>query len=108
QQLGLDRPWYVQLWSYLGQVAHGNLGVSLADNEPVAATLQAYFPATIELGLGAMFVGGLVGIPAGIVAALNHRSWLDTAISIGVLLGVSLPVFWLGWGVALAPRTQAR
>jgi len=97
QQLGLDRPWYVQLWAYLVQVAHGNLGVSLADNEPVVSKLQTYFPATLELALAAMFVAVLVGIPAGIVAALNHRTWIDTALSVLVLLGVSVPVFWLGW-----------
>jgi peptide/nickel transport system permease protein len=97
QALGLDRPWYVQLWAYLGQVARGNLGVSLADNEPVVTKLQTYFPATMELALAAMFVAVLVGIPAGIIAALNHRTWIDTALSILVLIGVSVPVFWLGW-----------
>lgn len=97
QQLGLDRPWYVQLWSYLDQVAHGNLGVSLADNEPVLSKLQTYFPATLELAIAAMILATVIGIPAGIVAALNHRTWIDTAVSIFVLLGVSIPVFWLGW-----------
>jgi peptide/nickel transport system permease protein len=97
QELGLDRPWYIQLWAYLRHVAHGDLGVSLADNEPVVTKLMTYFPATMELGLAAMFVAVLVGIPAGIIAALNHRTWVDTALSILVLIGVSVPVFWLGW-----------
>lgn len=95
--LRLDQPWYDRLAAYLGQVAHGDLGSSLADHLPVAQKLAAYFPATIELALAAMVVAVLLGIPAGIVAALNHRKPIDTIVSAGVLLGVSVPVFWLGW-----------
>jgi peptide/nickel transport system permease protein len=97
RELQLDRPWYVRLAAYLVQVAHGNLGASLADHLPVAQKLAAYFPATVELALSAMIVAVALGIPAGIVAALHHRKPLDTLLSTGVLLGVSIPVFWLGW-----------
>jgi ABC-type dipeptide/oligopeptide/nickel transport system permease component len=96
-ELKLDQPWYTQLGAYLWQVAHGNLGRSLTDNVPVSQKLLAYFPATVELAAGAMLFAVLVGIPAGIIAALNHRKPLDTVINIGVLVGVSVPVFWLGW-----------
>ena len=96
-ELQLDRPWYDQLAAYVWQVGHGNLGRSLADNVPVSRKLMEYFPATVELALAAMCFAVLVGIPAGIVAALNHRTALDTAINIVVLIGVSVPVFWLGW-----------
>ena len=96
-ELQLDRPWYAQLGAYLWQVGHGNLGRSLADNEPVARKLAAYFPATIELALSAMVVALAIGVPAGIIAALNHRKALDTLLSLLVLIGVSVPVFWLGW-----------
>jgi len=96
-QLKLDRPWYEQLGAYLLQVMHGNLGRSLADYEPVAQKLLTYFPATIELAVAAMIVAVTVGIPAGIVAALSHRRALDTVVTVLVLLGVSVPVFWLGW-----------
>lgn len=96
-ELKLDQPWYAQLGAYLWQVAHGNLGRSLTDNVPVSQKLMSYFPATIELAAGAMLFAVIVGIPAGILAALNHRKPLDTAINIAVLVGVSVPVFWLGW-----------
>jgi peptide/nickel transport system permease protein len=96
-ELQLDKPWYVRLGAYLAQVAHGNLGTSLADHVPVAQKLAAYFPATIELAIAAMLVAVLVGVPAGIIAAMSHRRPLDTFVSAGVLLGVSVPVFWLGW-----------
>ena len=96
-ELKLDQPWYVQYGAYLSQVMRGNLGRSLTDNLPVAEKLATYFPATVELGIAAMIVASLIGIPAGLLAAVNHRRMLDTATSIGSLLGVSVPVFWLGW-----------
>ena len=96
-ELKLDRPWYEQLAAYLLQVAHGNLGRSLADNLPVAQKLLTHFPATVELALSAMIVAVLIGVPGGMLAALRHRRPSDTAISVAVLLGVSVPVFWLGW-----------
>jgi peptide/nickel transport system permease protein len=97
QQLGLDQPWYVQLVRYLGAVAHGDLGVSIADDEPVAGKLAAYFPATVELTLGAMLFAISIGIPAGIFAAVRHRSVADALAMSLALVGVSIPVFWLGW-----------
>jgi peptide/nickel transport system permease protein len=96
-ELKLDQPWYDQLGAYVWQVAHGNLGRSLSDNVPVVTKLREYFPATVELGMAAMLFAVVFGIPAGIIAALRHRRPLDTVINIGVLIGVSVPVFWLGW-----------
>lgn len=96
-QLKLDQPWYVQYGAYLWQAVHGNLGRSLTDNLPVAEKLATYFPATVELGIAAMVVAVVVGVPAGILAALTHRRILDTATTVAALLGVSVPVFWLGW-----------
>ncbi|MBV8353841.1 MAG: ABC transporter permease [Candidatus Eremiobacteraeota bacterium] len=95
--LGLDRPWYVQLGVYLEHVGRGDLGVSTADQQSVAAKLAQYFPATIELTAGAMLVAIALGIPAGVVAATRHGSALDTLLRVGTILGVSIPVFWLGW-----------
>jgi peptide/nickel transport system permease protein len=100
-QLQLDRPWYVQYGAYLWQVAHGNLGRSLTDNLPVSEKLATYFPATVELGVAAIIVAILVGIPAGIIAALSHGRLLDTMTTVFALLGVSVPVFWLGWMLLL-------
>jgi peptide/nickel transport system permease protein len=100
-ELKLDRPWYVQYGAYLWQLIHGNLGRSLTDNLPVSEKLVTYFPATVELGVAAMIVAVLVGVPAGVVAAMNHGRVLDTTVSILALLGVSVPVFWLGWMLLL-------
>ena len=96
-EYGLDQPWWVQLWKYLGALLHGDLGTSIADTQPVAQKLATYFPATVELTLGAMLVAVLVGIPVGVVAAVRQRSFVDAFAMSAVLLGVSIPVFWLGW-----------
>jgi peptide/nickel transport system permease protein len=101
-QLGLDKPWFVQLVLYLAAVAHGDLGVSVFDAQPVAVKLAQYFPATLELTLGAMLFAIVVGIPAGVLAAVRHRHALDALTMSAVLLGVSIPVFWLGWMLVYA------
>ena len=100
--LGLDRPWYVQLVLYLAAVARGDLGVSAFDARPVAEKLTQYFPATLELTVGAMLVAIVVGIPAGVLAAVRHRGALDAFTMSAVLVGVSIPVFWLGWMLVYA------
>ena len=100
--LGLDHPLVVQLALYLAAVAHGDLGRSVFDAQPVAQKLGQYFPATLELTLGAMLFAIVTGIPAGVLAAVRHRSVLDAFTMSAVLLGVSIPVFWLGWMLVYA------
>ena len=82
---------------YLAHVARGDLGTSITDDIPVATKLEQYFPATFELAMGAMIVALVLGIPAGVIAAVRRGSALDAIVMSGVLLGVSIPVFWLGW-----------
>lgn len=96
-EYGLDRPLWVQLVRYLGALLHGDLGTSIADTQPVAQRLALAFPATIELTSGAMLVAVAIGIPAGVFAAVRRRSFLDVFTMSAVLVGVSIPVFWLGW-----------
>jgi peptide/nickel transport system permease protein len=95
--LGLDKPWYVQLGLYMDHAAHGDLGRSVVDNESVARKLAQYFPATVELALAAMIVAIAFGIPLGIISAVKFRSLTDAFTMSLALLGVSIPVFWLGW-----------
>lgn len=101
-EYGLDQPWWVQLGKYLAAVVHGDLGTSIADTQPVAQRLGTAFPATVELTFGAMVVAIVIGIPAGVLAALWRRSFLDVFTMSAVLLGVSIPVFWLGWMLVYA------
>jgi peptide/nickel transport system permease protein len=96
-EYGLDQPWWVQLGKYLFALVHGDLGISIADTQPVAEKLATSFPATLELTVGAMVVAILIGIPVGVLAAVRRNSFGDVFAMSAVLLGVSIPVFWLGW-----------
>ena len=94
---GLDKPWYVQLGLYLEHLARGDLGQSISDQESVSGKLAQYFPATVELTVGAIVFAVVLGVPAGIAAAVWRGTALDALTMVAVLLGVSIPVFWLGW-----------
>ena len=95
QQYGLDEPIHVQYWSYLGTVARGDLGDSIATRQPVVEELKQKFPATIELALAAMFFSIVIGIPLGFLAAKKHGSAIDHASLVVSLLGISIPIFFL-------------
>jgi len=93
---GLDQPIYVQYFHYLSGLLHGDLGTSLHSNRPVAKDLMAYFPATFELTAASMLVCLLCGIPLGIIAAVKKDKLIDHFTRFFSLIGVSVPVFWLG------------
>ena len=95
-QLGLDRPLPVQYAIYLGELLRGDLGTSIRDNRPVLDDLADFLPATIELSTAAILVAVLIGIPTGIISALYRDGWQDQLARGFALLGVSLPVFYLG------------
>jgi len=96
ERMGLNDPIYVQYFRYLQSVMRGDLGRSSLTQQPVIVELGQRLPATIELSLGAMFVACSVGIIAGVIAAYYHNSFFDLATMVGALIGVSMPVFWLG------------
>ncbi len=96
QQLGLDKPIYVQYLRYLGQLSEGDLGVSIMTARPVMDDILRFFPATLELATIATLLGVLVGIPMGVFAAVNQGRWPDHVVRIVGLIGYSVPVFWLG------------
>lgn len=93
---GLDKPLHEQYLIYLKNLARGNLGRSLKRNEAVTQELRWALPTTIELAFSAMFVAILIGIPAGIIAAYKQNSWWDLLVMVGSMVGISMPVFWLG------------
>jgi len=95
-QLGLDRPLYVQYWTFLKGVGRGDLGVSLRTNEPVAQAIATRMPATIELAIAAMCLAVVVAIPLGIIAAAGAGTIVDYAATTLALAGISIPNFWLG------------
>ena len=98
-QLGYDKPLWQQYFSYLGDLAHGDLGNSLVTKKPVLAEFLTLFPATVELGLVAIIIATLVGVPVGVLAAIKRGSWFDQISMTGALVGFSMPIFW--WGLLL-------
>lgn len=95
--LGLDKPWYTQYFSYLAGIFQGDLGgVSLRTKLPVSEEIFPYLAATAELALFAMIIAIVIGVNAGIISAWFQNSWFDYTAMIIALIGVSVPVFWLG------------
>ncbi len=95
-EIGLDLPLPVQYWRYLMKVVHGDFGNSVITSHPVLQDLLQVFPATLELALPALFIGVVVGVPMGVLAATHRGRWQDQVIRLLSLLGYSMPVFWLG------------
>ena len=92
---GLDKPVYVQYWSYLKTTSSGDLGVSVASRRRVIDEIKARFPATVELALAAMIFAIALGVPLGFFAAKRHGGVFDNVSLVGSLLGISIPIFFL-------------
>ena len=98
-QLGFDRPLWQQYLDFLWRLLHGDLGNSLVTKKPVMTEFLALFPATIELGVCAIIIATLVGVPVGVIAAIKRGSWFDQLSMTTALVGFSMPIFW--WGLLL-------
>jgi peptide/nickel transport system permease protein len=94
-QLGLDKPLYVQYLHWLGNALHGDLGRSAFGNQPVTHLIVQRIVPTLELSLIALVVSLLIGISAGVIAAVKRNTAVDAVASILAILGVSTPSFWL-------------
>jgi peptide/nickel transport system permease protein len=95
-ELGLHLPLYQQFLIYLAKVLQGDLGHSVLTANPVARDILRVFPATLELATSATLFGVILGIPAGVMAAVHRGRWPDQVLRVVGLLGYSIPVFWLG------------
>lgn len=96
EQLNLDDPVPLQYLHWLGGVLTGDFGTSLRTGEPVGQLILQKLPVTIQLAVMAMIFAALIGIPAGIVAAVRKGGVMDWAANIVALSGLSIPNFWLG------------
>ena len=96
---GLDKPVLVQYGVYIGRVLHGDLGKSMITQAPVLSEFKALFPATVELALCAVVFALVLGIPAGMLAAVRRNSVFDHGVMGVSLTGYSMPIFW--WGLLL-------
>ncbi len=95
KKFGLDLPLSQQFMRYLRDVASGDMGVSLYSQRPVVEDLAGRLPATFELAIAAMIVAIAIGLPLGVISALNRNNWLDQVIRLGTVAGLALAAFWL-------------
>ena len=95
ENMGLDKPIFVQYGLFLADAVRGDLGDSIVTGRPVTTELAERFPATLELTAFAMLFAVLVGVPVGVISAVKQYSLLDKTTSVLALTGISMPIFWL-------------
>jgi len=93
-QYGLDRPLVVQYWDYASHALRGDLGVGLRSQKPVLESILQVLPGTVQLTAAALAIAATLGVSLGIMAAVSHGTWFDTAIMAVAMLGISTPVFY--------------
>ncbi|HLQ72912.1 MAG TPA: ABC transporter permease [Bacillota bacterium] len=96
EQLGLNEPLVKQFTTYVGDILKGDFGTSITYNRPIVDIIMDRFPNTVILAASALLIAFLVGVPAGIISASRHNSLIDYFVMLVSLVGVSMPVFWLG------------
>jgi peptide/nickel transport system permease protein len=96
EKLGLNDPWYIQFVEYVKGLLTGDLGESLRSSTPISDEIWPYLAATLELSLAAMIIAIVIGVNAGIISAWFQNSWFDYIAMVVALIGISIPVFWLG------------
>ena len=96
EYLGLKKPLYVQYWMFIKRAVQFDLGETIWTRERVAKEMGERFPATIELALVALTLSTILGMIFGIISATKQYSWFDYTSMVASLVGVSMPVFWLG------------
>jgi peptide/nickel transport system permease protein len=95
-RMGLDQPIGNQFLIYVGNILQGDLGTSLRYSRTITDLLTERLPVTLELGVAAITLATVVGIPLGIISAYRRNSAVDVGTMLGANIGVSMPVFWLG------------
>ena len=105
EALGLDQPLWVQYWEYISGFARLDLGESFITNRNVTDDFLQRFPATIELAIAAMTFALILGIPLGLLTAKRRGTWVDQVGNVVSLVGISIPIFFLGlmlkWAFAI-------
>ncbi|HTN10229.1 MAG TPA: ABC transporter permease [Acetobacteraceae bacterium] len=95
-RLGLDRPLWAQYVTFMSHTLQGDFGTSMVTNRPILVDVAAVLPHTLILTIAAMIVGTVMGVPAGVFAALYRNRWIDVLVRMVSLLGLSFPVFVSG------------
>jgi peptide/nickel transport system permease protein len=95
-KMGLDKPVYIQYFTWLNDILHGNLGYSYRSKQPVLDQILSRFHATLKLAIVSLIISLMISIPIGIISAIKQYSAIDNVSMVGALLGVSMPNFWQG------------
>src|SRR5690606_8070974 len=118
-QLRLDQPLLTQLGRFVADAVTGDFGTSFQSGEPVTALIAERLPTTLQLGVMALLVSVVLGVPLGLLSAVRQNSWLDQGLRAVSVAGLSIPNFWLGlllvtylalwfsWSPPLVYRTPA-
>ncbi len=93
---GLDRPLHIRYLIYMENLLKGDLGISWTSGEPALKLLAERFPATLKLVLTALGIAIVLGLPAGVWAAMRSDTWVDRSLRFFSVLGISAPTFWIG------------
>jgi peptide/nickel transport system permease protein len=96
EQMGLNAPLWQQYLTFLGNLAHGDLGRSLISQKPVSEQIAFVLPYTLELTAASILVGLVLGVPTGVITAVRRNSAADYVGRVLSLLGLSFPAFYLG------------
>lgn len=96
EEMGLNDPFIIQYFNFVRKAAKGDFGRSYTSNRPVFDEVFSRFPATLKLTVASMLIAIVLGVPIGILSATKQYSKLDSIAMVGALIGVSMPVFWLG------------
>ena len=95
-ELGLDQPLAIQFVSYLAKLSRGDFGISIHSKTPISEMLASRIPATVRLACLALIIAVSVGLPLGVIAALNAGKWQDSCATLVSLGASAMPHFWLG------------
>lgn len=96
EEMGLNDPFIVQYGRFLGNAVQGDFGRSYQNNRPVFREVMQRFPSTLKLTFASTIIAVVIGVPIGILSATKQYSVMDSVTMLLALLGVSMPVFWLG------------
>jgi peptide/nickel transport system permease protein len=95
-EFGLDKPIVLQYLVWVTDIFRGDFGTSIFYREKVGTLMGERFPVTLHLGVVAFILGGILGILAGLLAAVRRGKWMDKIVTPITYLGITVPIFWLG------------
>ncbi len=95
EELGFNEPILVQYGLWMGNVLGGDFGNSIINRTDVMVELRSRLAATLELVFFGLIIGVFVGVSIGIISALRRNTWIDLSATVGALIGVSMPIYWL-------------